>query len=94
MSEPTTPEVKKPEFKPDPRMKCIYENKVRLKNLSTGVTREFTLVHYESEKLKENHISNYTPIGKAIWAKHEGEEALVIEGPDAGRYLIEKIENA
>lgn len=77
------------------RLKCIYGNKVVLKNLRTGATSEFELVNYSREKLSENKISNYTPVGKAIWAKEEGFE-VAIDMPGQGRdaYRIERIENA
>jgi transcription elongation GreA/GreB family factor len=80
---------------PNPRLKCIYGNKVQLLNLRTNQTSEFELVHYNVEKLGENKISNYTPIGKAIWAKEEGAE-VVIDVPNLGRdtYRIVHIQNA
>lgn len=87
-----------PEPVPEPekrvQLKCIYGNKVQLKNLSTGEITEYHLVTYSEERLKKNYISNYTPVGRAIWAKHEGDE-VEIEGPGPGknRYKIILIEN-
>ena len=77
------------------RLKCIYGNKVTLLNLRTNETFNYELVHYQSEKLAEGKISNYTAVGKAIWAKEEGAEVM-IEIPGFGRdlYRIEKIVNA
>jgi transcription elongation GreA/GreB family factor len=77
------------------RLKCIYGNKVKLLNLRTNETSEYELVHYQSEKLKENKISNYTPIGKAIWAKEEGAVVSIdVAGKGLDSYRITSIENA
>ena len=81
--------------KKDIRLKCIYGNIVTLLNLRTSESTDYELVNYQVEKLKENKISNYTPIGKAIWAKEEGAE-IMIDLPGKGRdtYRIVKIVNA
>jgi transcription elongation GreA/GreB family factor len=50
-------------------------------------------VHYQSEKLEQNKISNYTSIGKAIWAKHEGTEVDIDFPNGAQRVRILSIEN-
>lgn len=83
------------ESKEPVRLKCIYGNKVLLKNLRTGASTSYELVSYQEEKLPLNKISNYTAVGKAIWAKEEGAD-VVIDIPGTGRdsYRIEKIENA
>lgn len=77
------------------KLKCIYGNKVRLKNLITGIETSYTLVNFGVEKLAQNHISNYTRVGKAIWAKHEGDEVMIPsqEGIKE-KYRILAIENA
>lgn len=77
------------------RLKCIYGNKVKLLNTRTDQTSEYELVPYQQEKLAQNKISNYTPVGKAIWAKEEGAE-VIINVPGAGRdtYRIVQIQNA
>jgi len=82
--------------KPPPiRLKCIYGNKVKIKNLRTGDTSEYTLVTMIEEKLSENVISNYTVIGNAIWAKHEGDEVEIdVQGVGKDRYKIISIQNA
>jgi len=74
-------------------LKCIYGNTVKLLNLYTNETNEYDLVHYQSEKLEQNKISNYTSIGKAIWAKHEGTEVDVDFPNGAQRVRILSIEN-
>lgn len=77
-----------------PALKCIYGNTVKLKNLRTGEENEYNLVTFQEEKLSQNHISNYTEIGKAIWAKHEGDEVdIEITGKGVDRYKITSIEN-
>lgn len=77
------------------RLKCIYGNKVKLLNLRTNETSEFELVNYQQEKLKEGKISNYTAVGKAIWAMEEGAEvAIAIPGVGRDIYRIVQIENA
>lgn len=79
----------------DIRLKCIYGNVVTLKNLRTNETTKYELVHYNNEKLKENKISNYTPLGKAIWAKEEGAEVEVnIPGLGKETFKIVEIDNA
>jgi transcription elongation GreA/GreB family factor len=75
-------------------LKCIYGNKVKLKNLRTSEVSEYELVNYKDEKLKENKISNYTKIGRAIWAKHEGAEVEIETPISTDRYQIVSIENA
>lgn len=78
----------------DVKLKCIYGNVVKLKNLRTGELSTYTLVTYVEEKLDQNRISNYTEVGHAIWAKHEGDEvAIEITGKPIDRYRIESIEN-
>lgn len=78
----------------DTRLKCIYGNKVKLKNLVTQEITEYTLVNYAVEKLHQNRISNYTKIGRAIWAKHEGDEVIIdLPGKGKQRFRIEAIEN-
>lgn len=81
--------------KTEVKLKCIYGNKVRLKNLRTQVENEYTLVPFNQEKLTHNHISNYTRVGKAIWSKHVGDE-VDIETPEKkwDRFRITHIENA
>lgn len=81
--------------KKDVRLKCIYGNKVTLLNLRTNETFNYELVHYQSEKLDDGKISNYTAVGKAIWAKEEGAEVM-IEIPGFGRdlYRVTQIANA
>lgn len=76
------------------RLKCIYGNKVRLKNLRTGKLEEYTLVTFSEEKPGSGYISNYTELGRAIWAKHEGDEVSFTSAGKPQSYLIEKIENA
>lgn len=77
------------------RLKCIYGNKVKLLNLRTSVTTEYELVHYQAEKLQENKISNYTAVGKAIWAKEEGSVVdIAIPGQGRDSYRVVQIENA
>lgn len=90
------PAKEPPAKKEEPiRLKCLYGNKVRLKNLDTGEISQYTLVTFSEERLSENVISNYTPIGRAIWAKHEGDEAEVeIPGKGIQRFRIISIENA
>ena len=81
--------------KKDVTLKCIYGNKVQLLNLRTNETFNFELVTYRDEKLAENKISNYTAVGKAIWAKEEGAEVVIeIPGFAPAVYRIVKIENA
>lgn len=77
------------------RLKCIYGNKVKLLNTRTEEVIEYELVNYQQEKLTQNKISNYTSIGKAIWAKEEGAE-VIIDVPGSGRdtYRIVHIANA
>lgn len=76
------------------QLKCIYGNKVVIKNLRTNDTRTFSLVTFNEEKLSENRISNYTEIGRAIWAKHEGDEvAIEITGEGKDTWKIMSIEN-
>ena len=85
-----------PEKPPTPvSLKCIYGNKVKLLNLRTNEPSEYELVNYQEEKLAQNKISNYTEIGKAVWAKEEGTE-VIINMPDDGSdtYRIISIENA
>ncbi len=78
----------------DVKLKCIYGNVVKLKNLRTNELSQYALVTYVEEKLDQNRISNYTEIGRAIWAKHEGDEvAIEIPGKPIDRYRIESIEN-
>lgn len=82
------------EESPEIRLKCIYGNKVKLKNLRTGDVSQYSLVNYQVENLRQNRISNYTEIGNAIWAKHEGDEvAIEIPGKPTDRYKIIEIEN-
>lgn len=77
------------------RLKCVYGNKVELLNLRTNETKNFELVTFSEEKLSEDKISNYTEIGRAIWAKHEGDEVNIeIKGAPTDRYRIVSIENA
>lgn len=77
-----------------PKLKCIYGNDVVLKNLRTDKETTYRLVTFNQEVLKENLISNYTEIGKAIWAKHEGDEVEIeITGKTTDRYRIVKIVN-
>ncbi len=77
------------------QLKCIYGNKVKLLNLRTQEVTEYKLVTFSEERLSLNEISNYTEIGKAIWAKSTGEE-VSIEIPQRGvdKYRIINIENA
>lgn len=77
------------------QLKCIYGNKVKLQNLRTLETFEFELVNYNQEKLSENKISNYTKVGRAVWAKHEG-DIVDIEMPGQGldQYKIVEIDHA
>lgn len=77
-----------------PKLKCIYGNTVELKNLSTGDISKYDLVTFTDEVLSQNKISNYTPLGRAIWAKHEGDE-VTVEHPEGGiqQFKIEKISN-
>lgn len=78
----------------DVKLKCIYGNVVKLRNLRTAVVSQYTLVTYVEEKLDEHRISNYTEVGNAIWAKHEGDEVEIeIPGRPTDRYRIESIEN-
>lgn len=83
------------EEKDDIQLKCIYGNKVKLQNLRTLETSEFELVTFNQEKLKDNKISNYTKVGRAIWAKHEG-DIVEIDMPGVGndQYKIVAIDNA
>lgn len=77
------------------RLKCIYGNKVRIKNLGTGIETDYMLVNFGVEKIDENQISNYTRVGKAIWAKHEGDEVEIeIPGQGKQKHRIIAIENA
>lgn len=77
------------------RLKCIYGNKVKIQNMRTNETSDYTLVTYNEEKLKLGFISNYTEIGKAIWAKHEGDEVEIsVSGKSKDKYKIVQIENA
>jgi|APSaa5957512535_1039671.scaffolds.fasta_scaffold112517_2 transcription elongation GreA/GreB family factor len=86
MAESQTDEIK---------LKCIYGNKVKLRNLRTNDESNYELVTYTKEALDENKISNYTEIGNAIWAKHEGDEVEIeITGVGKDFYRIESIENA
>jgi len=85
-------EAKKEE---DVQLKCIYGNKVKIQNLRTNDVSEFTLVTFTDEVLNENKISNYTVIGRAIWAKHEGDEVeIALNGAKPDMYRIISIENA
>lgn len=78
----------------DVKLKCIYGNVVKLKNLRTGKVSQYALVNYVEEKLDQHRISNYTEVGRAIWAKHEGDEVEIeIPGRPTDRYRIESIEN-
>lgn len=82
------------EENPEIRLKCIYGNKVKLKNLRTGDISQYSLVNYQVENLRQNRISNYTEIGNAIWAKHEGDEVTIeIPGKPTDQYKIIEIEN-
>lgn len=76
------------------KLKCIYGNVVKLKNLRTNELSTYTLVNFLEEKLDQNRISNYTYIGKAIWAKHAS-DIVEIEIPGRGkdRFEIVSIEN-
>lgn len=76
------------------RLKCIYGNDVVVQNLTTNEKNKYTLVTFTDEVLNENKISNYTEIGRAIWAKHEGDE-VEINLPRIGvqRYRILQISN-
>lgn len=79
----------------DIRLKCIYGNKVVLQNLRTLETLEYELVTFNQEKLNENKISNYTKVGKAIWAKEEGAIVeLDIPGKGFDQYKILEIDHA
>lgn len=77
-----------------PKLKCIYGNDVVVKNLTSNEVQKYTLVSFSDEVLNENKISNYTEIGRAIWAKHEGDE-VEINLPRIGmqRYKILEICN-
>ena len=77
-----------------PRLKAIYGNKVTLQNIRTGDIHEYSLVTFNQEKLDQNIISNYTKVGKAIWAKEEG--AIVDIDMPTGRdqFKITKIDFA
>lgn len=78
----------------EPKLKCIYGNVVKLKNLSTSEISEYTLVTFTKEQLDQNRISNYTVIGRAIWAKEEGDEVEIeVPGHGTHRYQIVSIEN-
>lgn len=79
----------------EPRLKCIYGNKVKLESLRTKETYQFELVTYTEEKLSDNKISNYTRVGKAIWAKEEGAVVPIdMFGKGCEDYKIIEIENA
>ncbi len=77
------------------RLKCIYGNKVKLQSQRTMETYQFELVTYTEEKLADHKISNYTKVGRAIWAKEEGAIVNIDmfgKGPEA--YKIVEIDHA
>ena len=81
--------------KGEPRLKCIYGNKVKLQNLVTNEMFQYTLVTYTEEKLAENKISNYTRVGRAIWTKEEGAIVKIdISGKGVQDYKIVEIDHA
>ena len=67
-------------------------NKVRLKNVSTKATMEYTLVTESEANLKAGKLSIATPIAKALLGKKVG-DVVEISVP-AGRMKLEVLEIA
>jgi transcription elongation factor GreA len=65
-------------------------SKVKLKNLSTKKTMEYTLVPESEANLKENKLSIGTPIAQALMG-HEKGEVVEVQVP-AGRMKVEILE--
>lgn len=53
-------------------------NKVKLKNIKTGVVMEYTIVAETEANLKEKKISINTPIAKGLMGKKAGEIAEIV----------------
>ena len=86
------PKVEKPT--PPVILKCIYGNVVKIQNTKTMEVSTYALVNYTDEKLDQNRISNYTEIGRAIWAKEEGAVVTAeIAGKGKQSFKILSIEN-
>jgi len=77
------------------RLKCIYGNKVKLQSQRTMETFQFELVTFTEEKLADHKISNYTKVGKAIWAKETGAIVSIdMFGKGLESYKIVEIDHA
>lgn len=77
------------------QLKCIYGNKVKLQSQRTMETYQFELVTFTEEKLADNKISNYTKVGKAIWAKEKGAMVNIdMFGKGVEAYKIVEIDHA
>lgn len=84
-----------PKENSDIRLKCIYGNKVKLQCLRTMETYQFELVTYTEEKLCDHKISNYTKVGRAIWAKEAGAVVKIdMFGKGTESYKIMEIDHA
>ncbi|MBF0105726.1 MAG: GreA/GreB family elongation factor [Deltaproteobacteria bacterium] len=88
------PDQQIPEEKKDTELRCIYGNKIKIKNLSTSEVSEYTLVTLTEEKPGENKISNYTEVGKAVWAKKEGDEVEIAYNHKKQKFKIIEIDQA
>ncbi len=66
--------------------------RVKLKNIATGKTMEYTLVSEREADLKSKKLSIGTPIAKAIIGKKKG-EVVEVEAP-AGKMKLEIVDIA
>ena len=66
--------------------------RVKLKNIATGKTMEYTLVSEREADLKSKKLSIVTPIAKAIIGKKKG-EVVEVEAP-AGKMKLEIVDIA
>lgn len=83
------------EIKDEVRLKCIYGNKIKLQNMKTQEIYAYELVTFSEEKLSENKISNYTRVGKAIWAKETNAVVQIdMFGQGQESYKIIEIDHA
>ncbi len=78
----------------EPKLKCIYGNVIKIQNLRTMVTRSYLLVPPTKERFDQKHISNYTEIGQAVWAKEENDVVEIeISGKGKDKYKIISVES-
>jgi transcription elongation factor GreA len=72
--------------------KVCYGATVRIENIDTGETREYTLLGPDETQYVDGSISVFSPVAKALLGKEAGDEAVVLAPKGKIEYEIISIE--